>query len=78
MVLERELGGVLLTVLGLLVSPGLLGGSWVMICLLEVEASWDSCLPEVQRQWFVKSPGNWRTLQVGKVGHVDPLRIVEN
>lgn len=49
-----------------------------MICLLEVEASWDSCLPEVQREWFVKSPGNWRTFQVGKVGHVDPLQIVEN
>lgn len=68
----------MLTVLCLLVFPGLLGGSWVLICLLKVEASWASCLPVVQREWFVKSTGNWRTFQVEKVSHVDSLQVVEN
>lgn len=29
-----------------------------------------SCGPRV---WFVRSPVNWRTSQVGKVSHIDPL-----
>lgn len=30
-----------------------------------------------QGEWSVKSPGNWRTSQVGKVSHIDPLQVVE-
>lgn len=38
----------MLTALGLLVFPGLLGPLLVMICLLKVESNWASCLSVVK------------------------------
>lgn len=68
-----------LTALGLLlVFPGL-PGWWLVGHDLFIEGRGQLGQPAScgQGVWFVNSPENWRTSQVGKVSHMGPLQVVE-
>lgn len=68
-----------LTALGLLlVFPGL-PGWWLAGHDLFIEGRGQLGQPAScgQGVWFVNSPENWRTSQVGKVSHMGPLQVVE-